>query len=437
MAVIAGLPAHLLIGKIVRMAASHKWRFKSKFRTNAFGWNSSRLAIDRLKAADAEIRSVAKSNPLLAGEGVVSLAERIWPSLQGIDSSSGALGSAVFRTLDDLIPIVIAAPASPETRSKWMARLFDAIQEEGVDYLSPIEERWGEIAQYPELMDGYVNLLIATIRRAWSDHETFSHVAGTSICLSSLLELGRYDDLQELLGIQRNKFWPHHRYGAQALLRQGLWEGAIAFAEAARSQTNPGFYETAIDRFCEAVLIKHNRADEAYRLYGLRAAKGSTNLAVYRALVGQYPNRDRRQMLLDLINSRGDKGKWFAAAKDAGFLDIAIECAASYGAEPSTLTRAARDFLNKEPNFAATVALLSLSSLLSGGGYDPAPNDAIDTLQHLFAAALKIGTLDWARDELGNLAVQRCAPDREPFQKIIQSALTDWRQRAATPKRMN
>jgi hypothetical protein len=56
-------------------------------------------------------------------------------------------------------------------------------------------------------------------------------------------------------------------------------------------------------------------------------------------------------MLLDLIETRGDKGKWFAAAKDAGFLDIAVECAAVHGADPSTLVRAARDFCGKEPRF--------------------------------------------------------------------------------------
>jgi hypothetical protein len=415
------------------MAASYKWQFKSKFRANAYGWNGSRLAIDRLKAAVAEIKSVAKSDPLLAGEGVVSLAERIWPSLQGIDSSSGALGSAVFRTLDDLIPILIAAPATPAIRGKWLSRLFEAIQDDGVDYLSPIEERWGEIAQYPELMDEYSNLTIGMIRRAWADHETFSHVAGTSICLSCLLELGRYDDLQELLGIRRVKFWPYHRYGAEALVRQGLWEGVIVFAEAARSQTNPGFYETAIDRFCEAVLIKHDRSDEAYRRYGLPAAQGTTNVAIYRALIRQYPNRDRREMLLDLINSRGEKGKWFASAKDAGFFDIAIECAASYGAEPSTLVRAARDFQSKEPKFVATVALLSLSSLLSGGGYDPVPSDAADAIKYLFAASLEIGAIDRAEDELGNLAAQHCASDRDPVQKVIKAALSEWQRREIKP----
>ena len=55
------------------MAAVHKWQFKTKFRANAYGWRGSNLAISRLKEAASEIRSVAKSDPIAAGEGVVSL----------------------------------------------------------------------------------------------------------------------------------------------------------------------------------------------------------------------------------------------------------------------------------------------------------------------------------------------------------------------------
>ncbi|WP_284257087.1 hypothetical protein [Acidocella aquatica] len=110
-------------------------------------------------------------------------------------------------------------------------------------------------------------------------------------------------------------------------------------------------------------MIKQSRSDEAYQSYGLSAANGTTNLAVYRALIRAYPDRDRRRMLLDMIETRGNKGKWFAAAKDAGFFGVAIECAAVYGADPSTLLRAARNFLGKEEKLTATVALLALSSM--------------------------------------------------------------------------
>ena len=284
------------------MTSVREWQFKRKFRTNAYGWRASSLAIGRLKEAAAEITSVAKSDPVAAGEGVVSLMERIWPSFQGIDTSSGALGAAVLRTVNELIPILTVAPADHATRGKWLERLFEAVQNDGAEYLAPLEDHWGEIAQYPDLIDEYADRMIGMVRRAWADHQTFQHVVGTSICLSCLLEGGRYDELQELLATRRMKFWSSHRFGAEALVRQGLWEGAIAFAEAVRSSTNPGFSEMSIDRFCEKLLIDHGRADEAYRRYGLRAASGTTNLSVYRSLVLTYPDRDRRRMLLDLIN---------------------------------------------------------------------------------------------------------------------------------------
>ena len=73
------------------MASVREWQFKRKFRTNAYGWRASSLAISRLKEAAAEIRSVAKSDPVAAGDGVVSLMERIWPAFQGIDTRPAPL----------------------------------------------------------------------------------------------------------------------------------------------------------------------------------------------------------------------------------------------------------------------------------------------------------------------------------------------------------
>jgi hypothetical protein len=111
------------------------------------------------------------------------------------------------------------------------------------------------------------------------------------------------------------------------------------------------------------VLIKSGRADEAYHRYGLKAAVGPTYLAIFRETIERYPERDRRQVLLNLIETRGDRGKWFAAAKDAGFLVVALACAR---ADPATLVRAARDFAAKEPKFAADIGVVALARLLKG-----------------------------------------------------------------------
>jgi hypothetical protein len=168
------------------------------------------------------------------------------------------------------------------------------------------------------------------------------------------------------------------------------------------------------------------RSLEGYRRYGLRVASGTTNRLVFRSLVRTYPERDHRRMLLDLIETRGDKGTWLAAAKESRFFDIAIECAAAQVADPSKLVRAARDFCGKEPKFAATVALLALSSLLAGGGYDPRLSEVDDAVKHLLSASRQIGEVEWALRELGKLAERQCAAGREPFPHAVQPALSRW-----------
>src|SRR5438128_11398759 len=100
------------------------------------------------------------------------------------------------------------------------------------------------------------------------------------------------------------------------------------------------------------------------------ALRVPTYLAIFRDTVKRYPDRDRRQVLLDLIERRGERGKRFAAAKDAGFLDVALLCARDYAAGPATLVRAARDFAAREPKFAAEIGVMALGRLLAGGGYD-------------------------------------------------------------------
>ena len=72
----------------------HSWRFKARFRRNAFGWKSQ-PAITRLQEALTEIKLVSRIDPIVGAEGAVALLERISPALENVDSSSGAIGTAV------------------------------------------------------------------------------------------------------------------------------------------------------------------------------------------------------------------------------------------------------------------------------------------------------------------------------------------------------
>ena len=217
----------------------------------------------RLKGAVSEIKGAAKADPLLAGEGVVVLLERLWPALMDIDTSSGALGAAVYRTLEQLVPILIAAPADIATRRRWLERLSEAVMDDGVDYLAPVQDHWGEIAVCPELMLEYAEQRRALIRDVWTGKLPPGHVVGVSICFSCLLELGRHGDLIELLADDPMHSWHARRYGAEALARQKMWEAAIAYAENSRHER--GYNDPSIDRFCERILIETGRREEAFQ----------------------------------------------------------------------------------------------------------------------------------------------------------------------------
>jgi hypothetical protein len=403
------------------MTSGHRWAFKARFRAHAYGWRGSSLARTRLKEAVREINSVAKSDRVLAAEGCVSLMERLWPALEDIDTSTGALGGVIHRTLDELIPILISAPADVKMRRAWLERLYQAVMDDGVQYLSPVEDRWGEIAVYPEFMAEYAERLRALIRRVWVDELPGGHVIGTAICLSCLLEAGRYGDLIELLACARMKWWYWHRFGAEALARQGAWDATIAYADGCR--TAEGYDDRQIDRYCEDVLIKCGRADDAYHRYGLKTATGPTYLAIFRDTVKRYPDRDRRQVLLDLIETRAETGKWFAAAKDAGLFDVALLCARDHAAEPATLVRAARDFAAKEPKFAAEIGVMALGRLLNGGGYDPEASLVQKAFGHLTHAASRIGARHWAKQQVRALVDGPCDSSRKHFQSALAQCL--------------
>ena len=137
-------------------------------------------------------------------------------------------------------------------------------------------------------------------------------------------------------------------------------------------------------------------------------------------------------MLIDLIETRGNKGKWFAAATDAGMLDIAISCAAAPDADPSTLVRAARDFASKRPEFAIAVGVLAIKSLVSGDGYEPLLSDAANGVRHIMTAAASIGVTDWAIQQIDLALQQPSVTGREIFRDSAAAELRRQQAQART-----
>ena len=397
---------------------AHKWTFKSRFRANAYGWNGTALATKRLKEAVSEIKKVAKSDSVTAADGAVGLIERIWPSLQGIDGSSGSLGSAVYRTLETVIPFVIEAPADTKIRRKWTERLYEAVQEDGVEYLSPVEDQWGAICGDSELANEWSDQLLPLVRESWSSDDLGGWVKGASLCLSCLVTAERYDELQQLLSQRSFRFWAFDKFWARALVQQGQINAAIEFGESCRDDRT-SYDDGSIVAFCEQTLLDEGRANDAYQRYALHSTRATTNLATFRQIAKKYPEHDPREILLDLIETHGPKGGWFAAAKTAGCLDVALECAADSFADPATLLRAARDFVDQDAAFAAHIALCAISNLLSGGRYEPTTMDIIRAYQYLTNAAAKCGGLDWAHEEVDRLIGRGTSSDRQELVKAL------------------
>jgi hypothetical protein len=112
----------------------HKWQFAPRFRRHAFGWKSQ-PAIGRIKEAIAEIKQVARKDRGLAAEGAVLFLERVSPALEHVDSSSGAIGTAVNNAITELVPIIAEAPVDLVTREAWLSRLFDAHSADTIPYI--------------------------------------------------------------------------------------------------------------------------------------------------------------------------------------------------------------------------------------------------------------------------------------------------------------
>ena len=396
------------------MAEQRKWAFAARFRTNAYSWKGTQLASQRLKEALSEIKKTGKKEPVLAANGAILLIEKLVASIANIDSSSGAIGTAANRTLDSLIDIIIAAPADESTVAKWLERLWQAYEEDGYGYLSGLAGRWGELCRTPELASKQADTFIWIVRRCWAesaDRSRYGYYNGTEACLSCLLAAGRYQELLDLLALRDKQLYTYCEYGVRAMVAMGMHEEAISYALASGGM-NESPIRVAAD--CEQVLLDAGRVEEAYERFAFTANLSTTNLATYRAIKKKYPHKPPQIILTDLIaNSPGQEGKWFATAKDLELFDLAVQLVSMSPCDPFTLNRAARDFIEKSPNFALGAALASLHWIAQGHGYD------ITSLEVKEAVA-------YAKRAAGMLAVQKETRTRIEASTRVNSQVHEW-----------
>ncbi len=370
-------------------AGTYKWEFKARFRRHAFGWRSQ-PAILRVKQAVAEIKKVARKDPMLAAEGAVSFIERVSPAIEHVDGSSGAIGTAVNHALTDLVPVIANAPADVGVRDAWLDRLLEAVQADEMPYIEGLGDHWGELCASEELASTWADRLVGATRLALSaDSKVRGHFPGTSACLSALFRAGLNEEIVELVSGEK-VIWPYKRWAVRALAAAGKKGEAVRYAESCRS---PWASDEDIDSLCEEILLSSGLLDEAYRRYGMRARRSGTYLATFRAVTRSYPHKQPHEVLADLVTTTpGEEGKWFAAAKDAGLYEEALELAGRAPCDPKTLTRAARDLASDRPAFAVDAGLLAIRWLLEGYGYEITGADVWAAYDSTIKAAEKSGS---------------------------------------------
>ena len=369
--------------------SAYPWQFRSRLRHHAFGWRSE-TPIQRIKEAISEIKQVARKEPVLAADGAVILLEKLSPALEQVDSSSGAIGSAVNRAIDAMVPIIAKANVEPQVRQRWLERLWEALQNDDMPYIEVLGDYWGELCVTPELALAWADEFQPLVEQEWSSQSSgHGFFKGKSACFAAMFAAGRYEQLLALLERAPFKWWYYRRWGVKALAAMGNKAEAVRYAEASRGLNDPGWQ---IAEACENILLSSGLTDDAYRRYAVEANQGTTNLATFRAIVKKYPHKQPTEVLRDLIASTpGSEGKWFAAAKDAGLFDVALELAAAYPTDPRTLTRAARDYAEERPEFAIAAGLAALRWLSLGYGYEITASDVQDAYSRVMHAVARAG----------------------------------------------
>ena len=368
---------------------THKWTFRARFRKRAFGWRSQ-PAVKRVKEAVAEIKKVARKDSVLGAEGAVLFIEKLSPALEQVDSSSGAIGTAVNHAIETLVPIIARVQADDAVRTRWLERLWQAVEEDAIPYIELLPDYWGDLCATSERASQWADEFIGVVRMAWSPNpELRGYFNGTDACLSCLLKAGRNEEILELLELAPYKSWHYRQWGVKALAAMGRKAEALRYAEDSRGLNDSPIL---IAQACEEILLSSGMAEEAYQRYAIAANQKTTYLATFRAVVAKYPHRQERQILEDLVASTpGDEGKWFAAAKSAGLYDAAIELANRTPCDPRTLTRAARDMEVAEPRFAVEAGIAALRWLVAGYGYEITSLDVWAAYNHTVKAAENAG----------------------------------------------
>ena len=288
-----------------------------------------------------------------------------------------------------MVPIIAKAPVEPSVRQQWLQRLWQALQDDNIPYIEELGDYWGDLCANAECASQWADEFRPSVEQV-SQASGYAHFKGSSAYLSSLFAAGRYEELLSTLEKPYFSGWWYRQWGVQALLALDRKADALRYAEDSKKIINTPL--SAVAKVCEGILLSSGLQEEAYNRYALDANQGTTYLATFRGLVKKYPHKPPEDILSDLVASEpGSEGKWFAAAKDEGLFDMAIEIVNKSPADPRTLIRACRDYVEKQPHFAMSAGMAALYWMARGYGYKITDGDVLDAYSALINAAKAVG----------------------------------------------
>ncbi|MBP1724587.1 MAG: hypothetical protein H6Q44_2292, partial [Deltaproteobacteria bacterium] len=226
-------------------------------------------------------------------------------ALEQLDSSSGAIGTAVNQAIEDLVPLIVAAPVDGRLRDRWLKRLEAAIEADEIPYIELLPNYWGELCVTAERASQWADEFIGIVHLSWSpDPKMRGFFKFTTACLSALYSAGRYEELLSLLEQEPHKMWHYRRWGVKALVSMKKKAEALRYAENSGALNDS---PVAIARTCEEILLSSGMMEEAYRRYALSANQSTTYINTFRALVRKYPHKRPEDILQDLRNYKSGR----------------------------------------------------------------------------------------------------------------------------------
>jgi len=126
------------------------------------------MTVEQNIAFGLQIKKVAKHDPMCAAEGAIIFIERVSAALEQVDSSSGAIGSAVNHAVADLAEIIGGAQVDGSTRRGWLEWLWLAYVNDQIPYIESLGDHWGELCATKEIASEWADRLVDGLRENWT-----------------------------------------------------------------------------------------------------------------------------------------------------------------------------------------------------------------------------------------------------------------------------